>query len=317
MQINPVSVGQRRITYACCAMSYMDKYINNLKFGDKNCQTNRNLWLYMLWAKSVADRTPFFEDGDWNNDFNNDFNVYGFGQCVSHDFARQVFEKADCYCDQCGCPPQDETIVYPPVDPCAITPAYTVISAVDTGSQASIQAGPPNVGDSYFVVTNNAPGISWVVNTVVTWGGSGWVTVTPANGEVVNASGTYWVTYNGITPGLLWPGVTFTWVGLPGGQYEIQSDAPQIAGFSGRQVQVQIFGPGGWIPVPGLQPFIPEVDIATPLLLDAQGLIFTEVSATYILGDCSWPGPVGTIEPPECTFPRDHSCSSHSTQSHS
>lgn len=302
MQITDAVIGQRRINYICCAMGAMDKYINALKFGDKQCGNYRNIWLYLLWAKSVADRTPLSTEDNG---------------CVSYDFARQVFEKADCYCDQCGCPPQDETIVYPPVDPCAIIPAYTVISAVDTGSQASIQAGPPNVGDSYFVVTNNAPGISWVVNTVVTWGGSGWVTVTPANGEVVNASGTYWVTYNGTTPGLLLPGVTFTWVGLPGGQYEIQSDAPQIAGFSGRQVQVQIFGPGGWIPVPGLQPFIPEVDIATPLLLDAQGLIFTEVSATYILGDCSWPGPVGTIEPPECTFPRDHSCSSHSTQSHS
>lgn len=317
MKINPVSIGQRRINYACCAMSYMDKYINALKFGDKSCETNRNLWLYMLWAKSIADRTPFFEDGDWNIDFNNDFNVFGFGQCVSHDFARQVFEKADCYCDQCGCPPQDETIVYPPPpDPCSIAPTYTVIGAVDVDQRLIIEAGGPSVGDKYFVVSDSG-GSGWSVNTIVTWNGTGWDSFTPANGEVVDAGGTFWVTYDSTTPGLLWPGVTFTWTGIPGEQYIIQSDDPQIAGFSGRQVQLQIFGPGGWIPIPGLQPYIPEADIASALPLDAQGLIFTQVSATYIFGDCSWPGPIGTIEPPNCTFPRDHDCLSHSTQSHS
>ena len=96
MVINLASVEQRRINYACCAMSYMDKYLNGLKYGDVSCNNYRNLWLYMLWAKSVADRTPYFENGDWNYDFNNDFNVYGFSECVSHDFAAKVFEKADC-----------------------------------------------------------------------------------------------------------------------------------------------------------------------------------------------------------------------------
>lgn len=322
IRVNPTTVSQRRITYACCAMGYMDKYLDGLKYGEKACDNNRNLWLYMQWAKSIADRTPLNEDGDWNNDWNNDFNVYGFGQCVSHEFAKKVFEKADCYCDQCGCPPQDESSPFtpppppPPFDPCAILPTYSVIAAVDVDQRLIIEAGGPVLGDKYFVVSDSG-GSGWTVNTIVTWNGSGWDSFTPANGEVVNAGGTYWVTYDSTTPGLLWPGVTFTWTGIPGGQYIIQSDDPQIASLSGRQVQLQIFGPGGWIPIPGLQPSIPESDIASALSLDAQGLIFTQVSATYILGDCSWPGPIGTIEPPNCTFPRDHDCLSHSTQSHS
>lgn len=302
MQITDAVIGQRRITYICCAMGAMDKYINALKYGDKQCGNYRNIWLYLLWAKSVADRTPLSTEDNG---------------CVSYDFARQVFKKADCYCDQCGCPPQDDTIVYPPPpDPCAITPTYTVIGAVDVDQRLIIEAGGPSIGDSYFVVSDSG-GFGWTVNTIVTWNGTGWDSFTPANGEVVDAGGTFWVTYDSTTPGLLWPGVTFTWTGIAGGQYIIQSDDPQIAGFSGRQVQLQIFGPGGWIPIPGLQPFIPEADIASALPLDAQGLIFTQVSATYIFGDCSWPGPIGTIEPPNCTFPRDHDCLSHSTQSHS
>ena len=303
MQIVDEAIGQRRITYACCAMSYMGKYIDSLKYGGDSCNKNKNLWLYMQWAKTVADRVPTSTEGD--------------GGCVTWDFAKQVFAKADCFCDQCGCPPQDETIVYPPPpDPCAIEPTYDVIAAVDVDQRLIIEAGGPVVGDKYFVVSDSG-GSGWTVNTIVTWNGSGWDSFTPANGEVVNAGGTYWVTYDSTTPGLLWPGVTFTWTGIPGGQYIIQSDDPQIASLSGRQVQLQIFGPGGWIPIPGLQPSIPESDIASALSLDAQGLIFTQVSATYILGDCSWPGPIGTIEPPNCTFPRDHDCLSHSTQSHS
>lgn len=298
MKINPVSIGQRRINYACCAMSYMDKYINGLKFGDKNCQTNRNLWLYMLWAKSVADRTPFFEDGDWNTDFNNDFNIYGFGQCVSHDFARQVFEKADCYCDQCGCPPEDETIVYPPPpDPCAITPTYVVIGAVDVDQRLIIEAGGPSIGDKYFVVSDSG-GFGWTVNTIVTWNGTGWDSFTPANGEVVDAGGTFWVTYDSTTPGLLFPGVTATLVNLPGSLYIIQTDDQQISQYTNRNVRLEMLTPGGWVSIPAYAPFIPEANITNPIPFDPGNLEFSAVRAVYIDGDCSYEGPFATIVPP-------------------
>ena len=298
MKINPVSIGQRRINYACCAMSYMDKYINALKFGDKSCETNRNLWLYMLWAKSIADRTPFFEDGDWNTDFNNDFNVFGFGQCVSHDFARQVFEKADCYCDQCGCPPQDETIVYPPPpDPCSIAPTYTVIGAVDVDQRLIIEAGGPSVGDKYFVVSDSG-GSGWSVNTIVTWNGTGWDSFTPANGEVVDAGGTFWVTYDSSTPGLLFPGVTATLVNLPGSLYIIQTDDQQISQYTGRNVRLEMLTSGGWVSIPAYAPYIPEANITNPIPFDPGSLEFSAVRAVYIDGDCSYEGPFATIVPP-------------------
>ena len=298
IRMGPNSIGQRRITYACCAMGYMSKYLNGLKYGDKSCENNKRLWLYMQWAKSIADRTPLTENGDWNNDWNEDFNVYGFGQCVSHDFASQVFEKADCYCAQCGCPPEDETIVYPPPpDPCAITPTYSVIAVVDVDQRLIIEGNGPVLGDNYFVVTDSG-GSGWTVNTIVTWNGSGWDAITPVNGEVVSAGGTGWVTYANDEPGLLFPAVTATLVNNPNGAYIIQSDDPQTALYSGRNVRLEILTPGGWIAIPQYQPFIPEVNIASPIPFDSAGTNFTQIRAAYVDGDCTYQGPTGTVVPP-------------------
>ena len=303
MVITDEVIGQRRINYICCALGYLGKYSRGLKYGDKDCGKNRDLWLYMLWAKSVADRTAMTGES--------------CGKCVTDEMASAVFSKADCYCSQCGCPPEDDTIVYPPPpDPCAPTIDETVIAAVDVDERLIIESQGPVIGDRYFVVSDSG-GSGWTVNTIVTWNGSGWDSVTPANGTIVDCGGTLWVTYANDEPGLLYPGVTFTWVGLPGSQYIVQSDDPQIAAYSGRQVQLDIFGPGGWTPIPGLQPSIPESDIAGALPLDAQGLIFTSVRSTYILGDCSWEGPIGNIEPPGCVFPRSHDCNDHDTNDHS
>jgi len=283
MQITDEVIGQRRITYICCAMSAMAKYLVGKKYGDASCDKWRKQWLYLLWAKSVADRTPLSTETSG---------------CVSYETASAVFEKADCYCAQCGCPPEDDTIIYPPPsDPCAVTATYTVIGAVDVDERLIIEAAGPVIGDSYFVVSDSG-GSGWTVNTIVTWNGSGWDSFTPTNGDVVDAGGVFWVTYANDEPGLLFPGVTATLVNNPDGAYIIQSDDPQIALYSGRNVRLEILTPGGWIAIPQYQPFIPEVQIASPIPFDSTGTNFTQIRAAYVDGDCTYQGPTGTVVPP-------------------
>jgi hypothetical protein len=299
MQDVDEAIGQRRITYACCAMSYMGKYINGLKYGGELCSSNRNLWLYMLWAKTIAERVPTSTEGD--------------GGCVDLSFAQQVFAKADCYCDQCGCPPQDESSDFPPTDPCDPQVDYTVIRAVDVSERVAIEAAGPTIGDKYIVVTDTG-GTGWVVNTIVEWNGSGWDQTTIAIGQNTLASNTgdLWTTPVVGLPGLLYPTVTMTFFAAPG-QYIFQSDYPQVSQYAGRTAMVEILTPGGWVML--FQG--PEADLASPQVYDLSGFSFTSVRATYTLGDCSWTSENGSIEPPGCTFPRDHDCNDHDTSDHS
>lgn len=310
MVISLASVEQRRINYACCAMSYMDKYLSGLKYGDKSCSNYRNLWLYMLWAKSVADRTPYFENGDWNYDFNNDFNVYGFSECVSHEFAAKVFEKADCLCSQCGCPPEDDTSDFPPTDSCEPVIDFNVLAAVDVSQRVAIEAAGPIIGDRYIVV-NDTGGTGWVINTIVEWNGTGWTQTSIVNGEITQtAIGDLWTTLDGIQPGLLYPTVTMTF--FAPGQYIFQSDYPQVSQFAGRTAMVEILTPGGWVML--FQG--PEAALASPQVYSMSGFSFTSVRVTYVLGDCSWTSENGNIEPPGCVFPGAHDCDAHDIDSH-
>ncbi len=305
----------RRINYACCALDYMFKYEKAQVYGDTApCQDkNYRLALYMHWAKSIADRTPASENGDWNDDWNDDWNVFGEG-CVSRAFAEAVFAKADCYCTSCGCGTEAETSVYPPPpDPCAPTITYAALAAVDVNDRVAIQAGPPAVGDTYFVVTDTG-GSGWTVNTLVEWNGTGWDATAIANGDIIDVGGgELWTTLGWDLPGLLYPTVTLTWVGTQPEQYVLQSDYPQVALFTGRTAIVELLTPGGWVGV--FQG--PEADLAAPIPFDATGFSFTAVTVTYIDGDCSWTATTGNIEPPGCTFPRDHDCSDHDTSDHS
>lgn len=293
-----VDIGVRRVNYACCALDYLSRYVKEKKYGKDGCDKYRRLWLYMLWAKSVADRTPQVEGQDG---------------CVDYEFAKKVFKKADCYCSSCGCPEDGEGSSYPPAPGfCDPVVTYNVINTVDTGDQAAIEAGPPSIGDSYFVVTSDSPGITWAVNEIVTWNGTGWDTITPAYYEIVQTdSNVLWTTLDGTTPGPLFPPITMTFTGP--GFYDIQTTAPQIAQYLGRTVIIQLLTTGGW--QNALQ--VNETDIVPPYAFDASGFAFTQVSAFYVAGDCSWQAPVGTIIPTGCTFPRDHDCDDHDTSDHS
>jgi hypothetical protein len=376
-------IGVRRINYACCSLEYLKKYVKARKYGDKSCDINRRLWLYMLWAKGVMDNTPQdaseengailvaeagtveangyyvydgvdehghpvyrlstdpntyispsdtrlswtlmyggvpiysstdFPENPWDADWTGGLVVTlnSTSKCNTWAFAQAVMQKADCFCSSCGC---SGSPYPPPADFCAPTVSDTVLGVADTGDEAAITAGPPAVGAKYFVVTNNAPGITWVKNQLVTWNGATWdAVVNPHQGVVADAStnpNTLWTTYDNVTPGQLFPPITMTFIGPA--TYEFQTTAPQIAAYTGRTVQILLLTTGGWVAVAQ----IPEADIVAPYSFDATGFSFTEVGAMYIAGDCSWVAPIGEILPVGCTFPRDHDCLDHNTTDHS
>ena len=287
----------RRTSYACCALSYLAAMTEAQKYGDTACVTkNRKLWLYMLFAKRVMDETPI--TGETN-------------KCVDPAFAEQVAKKADCFCTVCG-----EGVPYPPVDECAIVVTNTVIAAVDVSDRAAIESAGPTVGDAYIVVTDSG-GTVWTINTIQTWNGSGWTATAILDGQITQTeelpTPNYWVTLGGTgEPGLLFPTVTATWVGPPD-LYIIQSDYPQVSEFMARTALIEVFGSGGWFTI--LQ--VPEQDLVDPIPFNIAGYDMSSIRTTYTQGDCSWQANSGSIEPPNCTFPRDHSCLSHSTLSHS
>ena len=289
------SIEARAINYRCCSLDYMFRYEQGQVYGnDSACQDkNYRLALYMHWAGSVAQRALEVDS------------------CVDLAFAEAVFKKADCYCTSCGCGTESETSVYPPPpDPCAPTITYGALAAVDVNDRVSIQAGPPAVGDTYFVVTDTG-GTGWTVNTLVEWNGTGWDVTAIANGDIIDVGGgELWTTLGWNLPGLLYPTVTLTWVGTQPEQYVLQSDYPQVALFTGRTAIVELLTPGGWVGV--FQG--PEADLAAPIPFDATGFSFTAVTVTYIDGDCSWTATTGNIEPPGCVFPGDFSCDDFSIE---
>lgn len=297
MSNNDIEV--RRVRYSCCALAYMAKASKASMYGDSHCEDpNYRLAIYMMWAAGVARRADTSTE------------IKG---CLEDAFVEEVFRKADCYCDVCGCGNTEDSSVYPPLaDPCAPTITYGALAAVDVADRVAIELAGPSEGDTYLVV-NDTGGSGWTVNTLQEWNGSGWDATLIADGDVIEVGGgELWTTLNGVQPGLLYPTVTLTWVGGATDMYIIQSDYPQVAAFTGRTAIVELWTSGGWLNV--FQG--PEADLASPTPFDATGISFTDIRATYILGSCSWSSLNGSIEPPGCVFPGSHSCSSHDIEAH-
>ena len=234
-------------------------------------------------------------------------------KCFDRTLAEQIFKSADCFCSPCGCGEPPDSIPFPPPeDPCAAVPTGAALAAVDVADRVAIEAGPPAVGDTYYVVSFTG-GSGWSLNTLQTWNGTGWDAEAVAIGSIIEVGGGELWTYLGLgLPGLLYPTVTMTWVGGTPEQYVLQSDYPQVALFTGRTAMVQLLTPGGWQTV--FQG--PEADLAVPIPFDATGFTFTAVTVTYTLGSCAWTASTGSIEPDGCVFPGAHSCSSHDIDSH-
>ena len=297
MALTDNDIASRRILYACCALSRLSAYLKAKKYGDTKCADNeKRLWIFMLWAKSIADNTPLSTED--------------FGKCVPAAFAEAVFRKADCYCDVCGCGPT--TTPYPPVDPCIRLSTYSAIAAVDVDERVAIENLPPDVGDAYYIVTDSGGTWGSGVNWIQTWNGTGWDEVEVAAGEYVDIGGVLWTVTTDLIPGLADPTVTVTWVGPPD-LYFLQSDYPIIAEASTRTVTIQVFGVGGWVPI-----FIGlESIIADPFPFNITGYQMDNIAVLYTTSaGCSYPAG-GSIYPPDCGLPRDHDCADHDTSDHS
>ena len=187
----------------------------------------------------------------------------------------------DPCCVSCGCPPGL------PIDVCSPRIAHNVISAVDIGRRASIEAGPPTEGDAYLTVSGGVMGTDgvWSINSVVTWTSGVWVSVFLTNGINVRASdtGVIWTTKDNATPGHLFPVVTAILDSGPPSVYNLVSDYPVISQNSNRIVQVEIrLQTGGWFLAYQGQ----EQTIATPYQLNIGGLDMQTIRVTYFDGLC-------------------------------
>ena len=268
----------RRTTYACCAMDYLNKFVQADIYGDTKCANeNWDKAVLMYWAQEQMCNTPVL-DGEHG--------------CNTVEFATQVAAKADCFCKQCGCEPVSPTVPPVPAD-CTITPNYTVIAAVDVDQRLIIEADSPTTGDSYYVVTDSG-GSGWTVNTVVTWNGGGWDAVTVQPSEVIQSTQTnaYWTPGTNNEPGLLFPPLIGYLVAF-NNQYVIQSTYPWISNLLGRNVMVRGFVNGTWqIIYSG-----PESALAEPTTYDFQTLPITALQVVYLVGDCQYTAGATVIPP--------------------
>lgn len=141
-----VIISRRRTLYACCAGVYSSKAIAAKQRGDEKCYLeNKRLMDYMLWARSIVDRTPMSTETD------------DCKKCVSHDLACRIIQKADRFCvacTKCGEPNQVPAPVPPPLPPCEIVSSYTAAGGgVVEGSIAGGDLGAvPAIAntDQYF-----------------------------------------------------------------------------------------------------------------------------------------------------------------------
>lgn len=280
MQFSAAAIQQRLVTYTWC---YGDAAWRLYRFkiiGDvAKQQEERNR---MVLIDKALDVLCSYQTGD--------------APCCSQ--SASTYEEVCCMiglvdpcCVSCGCPPGG-----PPENECTPSLFATVISAVDVGARASIEAGPPNEGDSYLIVSGTTDG-TWSVNSIATWTSGAWVSVFLINGRNVIASdtGTYWTTKNNATPGHLFPAVTATYVGGLPPTYNLQSDYPSISLASNRIIQVEIRGlTGGWF----LAYQGAESTIGTPYSFNVGGLDMQTIRVTYFDGLCRTTVGGVTMPPP-------------------
>lgn len=289
----------------------MSKYVSEIRFGDKSCEANKRLWLYMLWASGVADNTPFFEDGDWSNDFNIDFNTYDPTRCGTHNFAMDVFAKADCVCTSCTGPGGSQP--YNGDQSCNINVIDFVIDGVAVSARAAIEAAGPSIGDSYLVVSGISD-IVWSVGLIYTWNGTGWDSQVPNVGSIIEAqtipSPTYWLIPAAGQPGNLFPPLDVIWDPITG-TYIFTSEYPLVNTYMNRDVIIEVMsGNNGWVTI-----FVgQETALANPLTLNLGGLNPTQTRVVYYKDNCQWES-IDSATPPfgfcgvlNATYTTDSDC---------
>jgi len=212
------------------------------------------------------------------------------GKCVSREFAEQVFDKAKCYCEVCGCTPATTPT---PVD-CTITPDYTVDLTIDAAQWAVTEADNQVDGFSYYIVTivggsGANPGQIGTYSTLL----GGWQYNTPVPGSIIldSNTGIYWVDYvYPVLPAPMFPPINSTSDGA--GEYVIQSAYPWQSAGNSSNVVVEMFDGGlGWTEVYSGS----ASSLATPVTLNLAEPGYFEVRATYTVGSCTYQYFTGVI----------------------
>lgn len=354
-----------RTLAACCSLGYLNEYRKAARYGEEDI-CDRNLWVYMLWAKGVMSRTPLMTEingsivvadagttavngtyypsgtnaegtvytlttdpytyihldgGVWNLMYNDSPYYYQSsvgvaatpadatwsanfgaspvptftllevsGKCVSREFAEQVFDKAKCFCEVCGCTPAATPT---PVD-CTITPDYTVDLTIDAAQVAVTEADNQVDGFSYYITTivggsGSTPGQISTYSTTL----GGWVSTNPPAGSIIldSNTGVYWVDYVfPVLPAQLFPPINSTSDGA--GEYVIQSAYPWQSAGNSSNVVVEMFDGGlGWTEVYSGS----ASSLATPVTLNLAEPGYFEVRATYTVGSCTYQYFTGVI----------------------
>ncbi len=263
--INDATIRAARTLFACCSFEYLRKYSVAQMYGEKDMY-NRNLWLYMLWAKSVMSRTDIGSETDG---------------CVTREFADDVFQKAKCFCEMCLCGESTPT----PVD-CTITTDFTVDLAVDATDLAAAQAAHEVEGYTIFIATFPGIGYNPTPGQITTYTSGVWQSVAVPDGNIVldSNTGTYWVSHPYPTwPLMLFPAVNGDNNG--GGSYSIVSQFPPQAAGSQRVAIVEMSIDGTtWDEVFNG----PESDLAVPYSLVLSESGYTQTRVTYVSGSCTY-----------------------------
>lgn len=252
----------RQVTYGCCSLNYLTEMIRAQRYGDLECaEKSRRMWLFMSWAKGVMVDTPV-NDGEG---------------CTTREFAGIVAAIADCYCNECD----------PPVQSCDVVPGAEVIAAVPTTDRATIQAGPPDEGDRYLIVSGSPDG-AWTANTIQTWTSSAWVSSAVTANQIIGTEEVptpeYWVTVTGASlPGLYFPPLDVIW-NASTGLYSMISRYPLINTKYGRASRIIVLGNGGWTTIWSGN----ESELATAQFFNLFNLNPTFAAVVYTVGDCEW-----------------------------
>ena len=181
-----------------------------------------------------------------------------------------------------------------PVDLCAVTPTLFVDGATTPASRPSIEAGPPQDGDQWLVISGPFDSV-WTQTGIYEWSeaNSSWSLLNLAPGSVVDVQGVNWILYPGGAPGMLWPGITLTLVGAPG-LYLAQSLFPYVALNANRSALIQRFYNGQWQNIWSGQ----EADLVDGIELNFDGVDLSTIRGLYVSGNCQWPAQAAPVIPP-------------------
>lgn len=356
--ITDLSISAARTLFACCSLNYLNEYRKAANYGEEDI-CDRNLWIYMLWAKGIMSRTPLMTEingsivvadagttaingtyypsgtngegtvytlttdpytyihldgGVWNLMYDDSPYYYQSsvgvaatpadatwsanfgaspvptftllevsGKCVSREFAEQVFHKAKCYCEVCGCTPATPVT---PVD-CTITPDFTVDTVIDSAQVAETEANNQVDGFAYYIVSiiggsGSTPGTMATYSTTL----GGWQYTNPAAGSIIldSSSNVLWVDYvYPVLPAMLFPPIDVN--SDESGLYVLQSRFPQQATGSPRSVVVEMSTDNtNWdIVYSG-----PENPLAIPTDVTVAETGYFFVRTTYVVGSCTY-----------------------------